>query len=271
MNVAGIGGGSLIDIIQRLDAATASNSTTGAGSSTSTGSTSDTVSISNSSNLLSKLQQLKTQDPAEFTQLMTSISQELKTAAQQETDSSQAGFLSGLASKFQSVANGGDLSQLAPQTASGNSAINQYLQNSQSSAASSLTSGAGSQLSSTETGHHHHHHHLAGAQSSSSSSSDSTIQQLMASISDQISQAASSRLARNGTMPRDNLRISRSARSYNRLSSAFYVIPKRASISARPESLALYSIYIKDSHATPGSNLGLTPGLRSTLSSVAPA
>jgi hypothetical protein len=126
------------------------------------------ASISGPGQLLSNLQQLQTQDPTKFQQVVSDIASQLQ-AASQQSQGPQSDFLANLASKFQNVANGGSLSQLQPQ------------------------------------GHHHHHHGqqaysqssqsqsqgVAGlAQSSSSqSSSGSSLQQLFASISSEVTQA----------------------------------------------------------------------------------
>jgi hypothetical protein len=124
--------------------------------------------ISGPGQLLSNLQQLQTQDPTKFQQVVSDIAGQLQ-AASQQSQGSQSDFLANLASKFQNVANGGSLSQLQPQ------------------------------------GHHHHHNGqqaysqssqsqsqgVAGlAQSSSSqSSSGSSLQELFASISSEVTQA----------------------------------------------------------------------------------
>jgi hypothetical protein len=64
--------------------------------------------------LLSNLQQLQSQDPTKFQQVVSTISAQLQTAAQQQGQTPLGTFLSNLASKFQSVASGGSLSQLQP-------------------------------------------------------------------------------------------------------------------------------------------------------------
>src|ERR1700692_1322089 len=53
--------------------------------------------------LLSNLQQLETQNPAEFKQIVSQIASQLQTAAQQ-TQGPQSSFLTNLADKFGSVA-----------------------------------------------------------------------------------------------------------------------------------------------------------------------
>ena len=148
-----------------------SNTTGGQGSG---GTTQSSATISGPGQLLSDLQQLQTQDPTQFTQLVSQIASQLQTAAQQ-TQGQQSDFLSNLASKFQSVANGGSLSQLQPQQSGG---------------------------------HHHHHVQQAYSQNSqdqsqgvsglaqpsdSQSSSNSVLQQLFTSISNEVSQALASK------------------------------------------------------------------------------
>jgi hypothetical protein len=130
------------------------------------GAAQSSATISGAAQLLSNLQQLQTEDPTKFQQVVSQIVGQLQAAAQQ-TQGPQSTFLSNLAAKFQSVANGGSLSQLQPQ-------------------------------------HHHHHAQQAysqGAQNQSQgvtglaqssngqSSSSSTLQQLYATISNEVSQA----------------------------------------------------------------------------------
>ena len=127
------------------------------------------ASISGPGQLLSNLQQLQAQDPTKFQQVVSQIATQLQSAAQQ-AQGPQSTFLSNLASQFQNVANGGSLSQLQPQQ------------------------------------HHHHHHPAQQAYSQNSqsqpqgiaglaqpsgsqSSGTSTIQQLFANISTEVTQA----------------------------------------------------------------------------------
>jgi hypothetical protein len=121
----------------------------------------DASGLSPTASFLNELQQLQIQSPAQFNQLMTSISSNLTQAAQTATTSgntSQATLLKNLATQFQNAANGGP----APTA--------QQLQQ------------AGL------TGHHHHgggHHHGSGQSSSSSlfdSSTESSSQDLLASL-----------------------------------------------------------------------------------------
>ena len=72
----------------------------------------DSASFSGIGQLLSALQQLQTQNPSQFTQVVSQISSQLQNAAQQQGPSGQGSALSNLATEFQSVASSGDLSQL---------------------------------------------------------------------------------------------------------------------------------------------------------------
>jgi hypothetical protein len=72
----------------------------------------DSASFSGIGQLLSALQQLQTQNPSQFTQVVSQISSQLQDAAQQQGQTSQGSALSNLATEFQSVASNGDLSQL---------------------------------------------------------------------------------------------------------------------------------------------------------------
>jgi hypothetical protein len=124
------------------------------------------ASISAPGQLLSELQQLQAQDPTKFTQVVGQIASQLQAAAQQ-AQGGLADFLSNVAQQFQSVANGGSLTQLQ--------------------------------------GNHHHHRvpatyasgssgaaqSLAGAtpQGTASTASSSSVRQLFASISSEVSQA----------------------------------------------------------------------------------
>jgi hypothetical protein len=135
------------------------------------GSNQSTVTISPPGQLLSDLQQLQAQNPAQFTQVVSQIAGQLQAAAQQ-TQGPQSSLLSSLAAKFQNVAQGGSLSQLQPQQ-----------------------------------GHHHHHHggHQAYSQTGQATSGDvtalspsstspdgSSLQQLFATISSEVTSALSS-------------------------------------------------------------------------------
>jgi hypothetical protein len=129
--------------------------------------------ISGPGQLLSNLQQLQTQNPTQFQQLVSQIANQLQTAAQQ-AQGPLSSFLSNLSTNFQSVASGGNLSQLQPQQ---------------------------------QQEHHHHHAHQAYGQetqnqpqgvaalapsSGSQSSGSATVQQLFSTISTEVSQALAS-------------------------------------------------------------------------------
>ncbi|MCX7048413.1 MAG: hypothetical protein NTX50_23375 [Candidatus Sumerlaeota bacterium] len=75
---------------------------------------SSTTKISKTADLLSRLQKLKDENPEEFKKLMTGIADKLNAAAKAQGDTQEGKLLSGLAQKFQDVANGADLSELAP-------------------------------------------------------------------------------------------------------------------------------------------------------------
>ena len=91
-------------------------SKTQASTSTNTGASSDSVGVSQFAQLMQKLQQLQTSNPAEFKQVMSDAAKQLKTAAAQSTAPAQAKFLTNLADKFQKAADTGDLSALQSQS-----------------------------------------------------------------------------------------------------------------------------------------------------------
>lgn len=140
------------------------------------------LTVSPMSTMMSQLQQLQTSNPAQFQQLASTIANQLTTAAQQQGNTQAGQFLSQLASSFQSVANGGSLSNLLPSQAS----------------ASQTASGLQGAIQKAY-GHHHHHHGQSGSTSSgqtdSSTSSTSTtgnsVQSVMQSIMQEVSQAVS--------------------------------------------------------------------------------
>jgi hypothetical protein len=70
--------------------------------------------FSDPSALISKLEQLKSDDPQKFKSLLTDISDTLKKDASASTDTSESSFLSTLSDKFAEVAESGDLTQLQP-------------------------------------------------------------------------------------------------------------------------------------------------------------
>jgi hypothetical protein len=115
------------------------DSPTGSGS---TGTSS--AQISGPGALLSKLQQLKTQDPAKFKQVLSDIATKLQTLAQQQGQNPSSQWLTKLADKFQTAANTGDLSALQP---------------------------------TAHQGHHHHHASGAAGAYAQNSADSSTLQQ----------------------------------------------------------------------------------------------
>jgi hypothetical protein len=76
----------------------------------------DSISLSGQGLLISRLQSLQASDPAKFKEVLTQAAGQLQAAARQEGDTPRGQALSELATKFQNVANGGDLSQLKPAT-----------------------------------------------------------------------------------------------------------------------------------------------------------
>lgn len=70
--------------------------------------------ISPFAQLLSELQQLQAQNPTSFTQVVSQISSQLQSAAQQQGPGIQSTVLGNLANQFQNVATTGDLSRLQP-------------------------------------------------------------------------------------------------------------------------------------------------------------
>ncbi|MGD0209919.1 MAG: hypothetical protein ABSC14_02935 [Desulfomonilia bacterium] len=123
----------------------------------------DSVNVSQSSQLFSQLQQLQQSDPDKFKQVMTNIAGELQSAAQGK-DGFEAKLFSDLATKFQNVANGGDISQLMPPTPSSS---DQY-----------------TQQGSVSAKHHHGHHHGTGG-------AQNDIKQVMSNVIDELNKAVS--------------------------------------------------------------------------------
>ena len=107
-----------------------------------------TPQISPAASFLSQLQQLQQQDPAEFQQVTSNISNQLRQAAQTATsngNTTQATQLNKLADQFQSASNGGAIPSLQGGGVSG----------------------------------HHHHHHGHHSQYGSNSSQGTTDTQMM--------------------------------------------------------------------------------------------
>lgn len=123
----------------------------------------DSVNVSQPAELFSKLQQLQQTDPDKFKQVLTNIAGELQNAAKGKSGF-EAQALSDLATKFQNVANGGDISQLKPPSSSNS---DQYTQQGAVSAK-----------------HHHGHHH-------GTSGTQTDIKQVMSSVLDELNKAVS--------------------------------------------------------------------------------
>jgi hypothetical protein len=134
------------------------------------GASNDTAKISRQGQILSQLQQLQTQNPTNFKQVVSEIATQLQTAAQQQGQTAQGQFLAQLASKFQSIARGGSLAQLQG-AHHGHHAHQTYTQTGQIAPPSSA-------LSSQNNGN--------------ATTSNQSIEQLFASISQEISQALAS-------------------------------------------------------------------------------
>jgi hypothetical protein len=129
-----------------------------------------TTSISRQGQLFNQLQQLESQDPAKFKQVLTDVANKLTAAAQAATGKDQQ-FLTNLADKFTRAASG-DLSALQPPSQSApNTAASAYQQGAQTTldgqALNSLAQAAGQNGSNGQSqsggngasgGHHHHNH-----------------------------------------------------------------------------------------------------------------
>jgi len=136
----------------------------------------DSASFSRPSEFFSKLQQLKSTDPEKFKQVCTDIANKLRAAAQEQSNGSGSKMLTDLASKFDNVANGGDISQLKPPAPPNGApgaqgAVQQYTQQDQNSLANAMQ------------GHHGHHGHHSGG------GDKGGMRQLMSSIFDEVDQA----------------------------------------------------------------------------------
>jgi hypothetical protein len=92
---------------------------------------SDSASISGFGQLFSALQQLQSQSPNQFTQVVSQISNELQTAASQQVGTSQGAVFNNLANLFQNLATTGDLSQFQSQQNQQNGQASAYAINSQ--------------------------------------------------------------------------------------------------------------------------------------------
>jgi hypothetical protein len=156
MNISSTSNLSETDIQALLNSSTAAGLPLGPSSSsigpTGTGSQSDASQLSPLAQLLSSLQQLEQQNPAQYQQVTAQIATNLQAAAktaQSDGNSSQASQLNQLASDFQTASQSGQLPNIQD-------------------------------LGQAIGGHHHHHHHSgsggngnANGNDSQSSSSDS--------------------------------------------------------------------------------------------------
>lgn len=123
----------------------------------------DSATVSGPGQIFSQLQQLQSQDPTEFKQVVSTIASQLQTAASQTTGN-QSQFLSTLASNFNTAATTGNLASLEPHHR-GHEGHGTYNQAGQVTPTSSSTTG-----SSTSTG-------------------GLNVQQLFANISSEVTQA----------------------------------------------------------------------------------
>jgi hypothetical protein len=199
--VSGISSGSSSEAILQILEALATQLASGIGSvGSSSSQLSDSATVSGPGQLISELESLKSSDPTKFKQLLTNAANQLESAAKQAgLSTSQGQFLSSLATKFQDVANGGDISQLFPAAPSGQA--QQAYGSSQSNNIQSLLalldqnqtpSSSGTSLESLLSS-------LADSQSSSASSNSSTsssgrvnVQQILKNVFNTLQQALSS-------------------------------------------------------------------------------
>ena len=158
-----------------------------------------TTRISRQSKLFSQLQQLETQDPAKFKQVLTDVANQLTTAAKSATGTDQK-VLTNLADKFTKAA-AGDLSALQPpsQTAS-SSVVSAYQQAAQTGAntpsADPLTQAAAqnsttdpAQTAGTHPAGGHHHHH--GGHGKLSAATQQTLQSVFQELDSALKGASS--------------------------------------------------------------------------------
>jgi hypothetical protein len=173
-----------------------------------------TTQISRQGQLFSQLQQLQTQDPAKFKQVLTDVANQLTTAAQGATGKDQQ-FLSNLADKFTKAA-GGDLTALQPPSQSAStSAISAYQQAAQASsngqpvdplaqaAAQNSTTDQSQTAGTAPTGGHHHHH---GGHGKLSASTQQTLQSVFQELNSAL--GGSSSTATGGTSPSSAIPVS---------------------------------------------------------------
>jgi hypothetical protein len=159
---AGSNGLNTIYLTQPAMAASAANALNSPPVPGSTGQSS--ASISGPGQLLSNLQQLQATNQTQFQKVTTQIANQLQNAAKQ-TQGQMSNLLSNLSAKFQSVANGGGLSQLQEQ----------------------------------QQQHHHHHHRAQQAYSQASQTAPQGLQGLMQTTGGQAGGSQS-----NGSQSSDN-------------------------------------------------------------------
>ena len=111
--------------------------------SSSSGTSSDSTAISGPGQFFSQLQQMSTQNPAEFKQVMAQMAQKADSEAQTLGTSPQAQQLETMAGRVEQAAQTGDFASLLPQNAS-------------------ATNGA-AQAPGTQAAHSGHHHHGGGS------------------------------------------------------------------------------------------------------------
>jgi hypothetical protein len=104
-------------IAQAIDQASEARLTTASTASASGASSvaaSDSSSVGGPAKMLGKLTALQKSDPARFAQVMSSISDSLRSSAQASSDPQEKKVLTDLASKFETAGKTGDLSSLQP-------------------------------------------------------------------------------------------------------------------------------------------------------------
>ncbi|MDO8586595.1 MAG: hypothetical protein Q7T82_06100 [Armatimonadota bacterium] len=142
MHLTGIGGARSIRDISAVVGTLATNATSDTGSAQTTpvrntaSNRADSAHFSSASQFLSNLQELKSSDPAKFTQVCQDIADTLEGAAEQRGGGRMAGLLSDLAAKFQALTEGGAVSELSPEqqagaTSGAPTSVQQYVQNDQ--------------------------------------------------------------------------------------------------------------------------------------------
>jgi hypothetical protein len=117
MSISSVNGNltqALLSPTPALDATSTSSANTAAASATAGG---DTMHVSGPGQLLAKLKQLQQSDPEKFKQVMSKLTDALKTDAQNATDPKDQKMLNDLAAKFDAAGQSGDLSSLTPQGA----------------------------------------------------------------------------------------------------------------------------------------------------------